>query len=174
MSGAIAPIFLTGFMGSGKSRIGRELAARLDRPFVDLDREIERRIGPITPFFMEQGEQAFREVERDVLGSFLSKPDMIMAAGGGTPFFFDNMERMQQAGTVIFLEVPLDILQERLLRTGRDRPLLFAANDEELRQRVRRLHHRRLPGHRRAQIHVDANAAPDVVVDRILSTLHAS
>lgn len=168
----VSSIFLTGFMGSGKSRIGRELAARLDRPFVDLDREIERRIGPITPFFLGRGEQAFRDVERDVLGIFLPKPDMVLAAGGGTPFFFDNMERMQQAGTVIFLDIPLGILQERLLRTGRDRPLLLGASDEELKRRVSDLLARRLPEYRRARITVDANAPPGEVVERVLSALH--
>lgn len=169
----VAPsrIFLTGFMGSGKSRIGRELSALMNIRFVDLDREIERRIGPITPFFQKEGEAAFREVERDVLQALLPEDEMVLATGGGTPFFFDNMERMQLAGTVVYLDVSVEVLQKRLLRTGRDRPLLFGANDDELRQRVSDLLARRLPDYRRAGVVVDADADPPTVAARIVQAL---
>lgn len=164
---ALTPIFLTGFMGSGKSRIGRELAALLGTTFIDLDRLIEKRIGPITPYFQREGERSFREVERDVLLEQLALRDVVIATGGGTPFQFDNMDRMKAAGNVVCLDVPLATLVERLKRTGRDRPLLFGLDDAALEANVAALHGARIADYRRAHIVVDADAEPAVVAERI-------
>ena len=167
----MAPLFLTGFMGSGKSRIGRELAAFLGLRFIDVDRVIEQRVGPITPFFQREGEAAFREVERQVLQELVKETGAVIATGGGTPFQFDNMDRMLAAGTVIHLDVSLPVLVERLKRTGRDRPLLFGLTDAQLEEKIGDLFALRRAGYLRAHHVIDANATPEVVAERIAEAI---
>lgn len=167
-------LFLTGFMGSGKSRIGRELSALLGTRFIDVDRAIEQQIGPITPFFQREGEAAFREVERQVLQDLLKGADAVIATGGGTPFQFDNMERMLAAGNVVYLDASLPVLIERLKRTGRDRPLLFGLSDAQLEQRISELFAARRPGYLRAHHVINADATPQEVAARIVAAIDAS
>ncbi len=105
-------IYLTGFMGSGKSTVGRALSAELGCDFYDLDAEIEHHAGKgISSLFEEQGENVFRQIETNVLQSISSDPSVI-ATGGGC--FFFNHDWMLQNGTVIYLEVPFHILTERI------------------------------------------------------------
>lgn len=164
-------IFLIGFMCSGKSRIGRELAPLLHLPFHDLDRVIEQRVGPITPFFQQRGEAAFRRTESEVLEELVQGPDAVIATGGGTPCEGDNLELMQRTGTVVWLDVPLADLMPRIERSGGDRPLLFGLKGDALRDRVEQLLEPRLPVYRKADITVQANVAPPLVADRIRAAL---
>ena len=86
-------LFLIGYMGCGKSSIGRPLAKRLGLKFVDMDAEIERRCGvSVQQFFADRGEEAFRRLERELLRELTSAEDTVVATGGGVPCFFDNME----------------------------------------------------------------------------------
>ncbi len=160
-------IFLIGFMCSGKSRIGRELAPLLGLPFLDMDRVIERRVGPITPFFQREGEVAFRAIEAEVLAELSRGPDAVIATGGGTPCEGDNLLVMQRSGTVVWLDVPLSDLMPRIERSGGDRPLLFGLKGDALRERVEALLAPRLPVYRKADIAVQANVAPAMVAERI-------
>jgi shikimate kinase len=86
------PIFLIGFMCSGKSRVGRELAQQLGVRHVDIDRVVEQRVGPLVPYFQQHGEAAFREREREVLLELLGERDLVVSTGGGTPMEGDNVE----------------------------------------------------------------------------------
>ena len=107
---------LIGFMGSGKSTLGRALADRLGRPFVDTDAEVERMLGlSIREIFETQGEAVFREAEQDVLSDAL-RPDepIVLATGGGTPCADGAMEWMRRRSLVVALQPPLDVLIERL------------------------------------------------------------
>lgn len=158
---------LIGFMCSGKSRIGRELAPLLTLPFHDLDRVIEQRVGPIKPFFEREGEEAFRQVEADVLAALLAGPTAVLSMGGGTPCTGDNLQRMKAAGTVVWLDVPLDVLMPRIERAGGDRPLLAGLKGDRLRARVEELLLPRLPIYRQAHVRVDAAGSPLEVVERI-------
>ena len=167
----MAPIFLVGFMGSGKSRIGRELAAHLGREFIDLDRLVEQRVGPLVPFFKKEGEDAFRELERDELLALKGVTDAVIATGGGTPFHMDNMDRMLEDGVVVYLDLPPAVLQDRLIRKGKDRPLLFGLDDAGIRSRVQALLTEREPGYRRARVVIDADADPAIVVQRIVEAI---
>lgn len=166
-------IFLTGFMCSGKSRVGRELAPLLGLKCVDIDRVIEQRIGPITPWVLREGEAAFRAVERTVLLELLTEDDVVVACGGGTPMEGDNLDRMRAAGTVVYLDVPLDVLVERAARAGGDRPLLFGLKGVALRGRIADLLAVRRPVYERAHLIVPATEAPPAVARRIAAALGA-
>ena len=166
-------IFIIGFMCSGKSRIGRELAGMMGLRHLDIDRVIEQRIGPITPWFQKNGEDAFREVERKVLTELLTSEDCVISTGGGTPCEGDNMDRMLNAGTVVYLDVPMDLLVERAEKKGGDRPLLFGLKGEELRTRIEELLAPRLPVYTRAQMRLRANDDVHVIAARIKQALES-
>jgi shikimate kinase len=166
-------IFLIGFMCSGKTKVGRALAQLLDRAWVDIDRTIEERIGPLTPWVQRHGEAAFRELERDVLHALLSREDVVISCGGGTPAAFDNMDRMLAHGTVVWLDVPLEVLVQRCARYGTDRPLLFGLKGETLRERVETLLAERRAIYARAPLQVTAVEAPEAVAERIQAMIAA-
>ncbi|MCB9169072.1 MAG: AAA family ATPase [Flavobacteriales bacterium] len=162
-------IALIGFMCSGKTTVGRVLAERAAIPFIDLDRRVEERIGPITKFFASEGEEAFREVEREVLIESMDRPGpLILATGGGTPFHADNLERLVAWGAVVFLDPSFEELMRRIERSGGDRPQLFGLTGEALRARVSALLAERAPGYARADHRVDASGGPDEVAACIM------
>jgi shikimate kinase len=164
-------VALIGFMCSGKSTVGRALATLLGLPFVDIDRVVEKRVGPLVPYFQQQGEEAFRLEEHKSLIELLQGPASVIATGGGTPCLFDNMERMKKAANVVWLDVPLDALMPRIERSGGDRPLLFGLKGEALRARVEELLAPREPVYAQADIIVQAAAPPQVVAERIAKAL---
>jgi shikimate kinase len=165
------PIFLIGFMGSGKTSVGRRLAARLGLRHADLDRMIEQEVGPLLPFVQRQGEAAFRRVEQEHLLNVLKERNVVVSLGGGTPTYADTMDRLLASGTAIFIDVPLIVLRERLLKKGRDRPLLFGLDDDALRTRVAELLAERLPVYRRAELIVDGNGDVDAITERLIRAL---
>lgn len=165
------PVFLTGFMCSGKTRVGRELAALLSWPHADTDRLVEARVGPLVPFFRERGEAAFREEERVVLHTLLDAGDTVVSVGGGTPQAFDNLAVMRAAGPVVYLDVPLQALLPRIERAGLDRPLLLGLKGDALRERVERLLAERMPVYAQADVTVRADAEPSEVARRIVDAL---
>lgn len=129
-----------GMPGSGKSTLGRRLADALAYTFHDLDNEIEIHAGKdINRIFGENGEQGFREIEAGCLKRLTEATgSKVIATGGGTPCFYQNMDYMNANGTTIFLNVPLEIIVERLLEQGTDeRPLLRNKTSTEL---LRQLH----------------------------------
>jgi shikimate kinase len=165
-------VFLIGFMCSGKSVVGRELANILDdHRFVDEDRAIEQRIGPILPWMHQHGESAFRVVESEVLDGLMVQENVLVACGGGTPMAADNMDRMLGAGTVVYLDVPTDVLLQRARRSGGDRPLLFGLEGEALQLRIEELMAVRRPVYRRAHLHTSAIDAPPETARGIASLL---
>lgn len=127
------PIFIIGFMGCGKSTLGRALAAATGRRFIDLDRYIELRFhANVRDIFASRGEEGFRDVERRMLLEVSDFEDVIVACGGGTPCFYDNMERMNERGLTVLLEASHAKLLHRLSLGRRRRPLIAAMTDEEL------------------------------------------
>jgi shikimate kinase len=127
-------IFLIGFMGTGKTYWGRRLSEKLRLPFFDLDEQMESNEGkPITQIFAEQGEEYFRLLEKDTLHIISESHDsFIMATGGGTPCYFNNIEFMKKSGTVLWISTPVDTLFERLLKEKDKRPLLKNLTDDQL------------------------------------------
>jgi shikimate kinase len=173
------PIFVIGFMGTGKSTVGRLLAARLERPFVDLDEEIESEAqATVAEIFAGEGEAKFRTLEASVLER-LCRPDddreaqkAVIAAGGGAPAHGENLERMLAAGVVIALLASPDQILARVGEAA-TRPLLarFPAR-EDRRAEVQRLLAQRAPAYARAHLTVDTDGkAPSQVLARILEAL---
>lgn len=128
-------IFLIGFMGSGKSHVGKRLADKMAYPFVDLDNWIEeKQQKSIRQLFEAIGEAAFRKIEQKALHDMAQFPSAIVACGGGTPCFFDNMHWMNANGITIYLQTSLDILAARLASAKAQRPLLKDLDENSLRQ----------------------------------------
>lgn len=164
-------IVLIGFMCSGKSTVGKALAPLLSVPFSDIDRMVEQRVGPLVPFFNEQGEEAFRSLERQVLLEQLAAPRSVIATGGGTPCEGDNLTAMKAVGVVIWLDVPMPALMPRIVRAGGDRPLLLGLRGEALERRVTELMHARSDCYAQADIIVQAGAPVSEVASRIQQVL---
>ncbi len=151
-------IFLIGLMGAGKSMLAPELAKRLDLLAHDLDSEIADRSGrAVADIIREDGEAAFRELERDVLSHFLEENTGIVACGGGTPCFHDNMAAMRQSGLVVYLEMKPERLAQRIELQGVDRPLLSGLSGDKLVRAVDKLLDQREAYYRQA--HIIWNAA---------------
>jgi len=127
-------IFLIGFMGSGKTHWGRLLSEKLGIRFFDLDEQVTEHAGSSIPeIFAREGEEAFRLMEKDVLHIISeSHESFVMACGGGTPCYFNNIEYMNQAGTTVWINTPLEILFERLVKEKTERPLIRDLSDEQL------------------------------------------
>ncbi|MFO7829129.1 MAG: shikimate kinase [Bacteroidales bacterium] len=127
-------IFLVGFMASGKSTIGKKLAAKIDKPFVDLDDYIEEKYNSTIRFLMyDKGKDEFRKIEEQALKEVIEKyKDIVVSTGGGTPCFFDNMRIMNQSGMTIYLEVDVPTLVNRLMNSKKDRPLIWGKSKEDL------------------------------------------
>ena len=116
-------------MASGKSHTGRQLATRLNRPFIDLDEHLEAHTGrTITTLFEYYGEPTFRDLETQALRRLADSPAVI-ATGGGAPIFHGNMEWMNARGLTLFLDPTVDVLLHRLEAGRAHRPLLAGAGD---------------------------------------------
>src|SRR5688572_20247641 len=140
-------IFLIGFMGSGKTHWGKQLAAQLKIPFYDLDDVITSKENKtIAEIFAHSGEEAFRIKEREVLESLIDEnASMVVSCGGGTPCFFNNIERMKKYGVVIWLNTHVEVLVQRLTKEKTTRPLIRNVQDADLRSFiVRKLNERRM------------------------------
>lgn len=126
-------IFIVGYMGSGKTTVGKQLARSLALSFVDLDAYIENKYRKSIPnLFREKGEEGFRRIESQVLIEIADFEDVIISTGGGTPCFFDNMEVMNRAGTTIYLEAHPEDLAGHLLASKTVRPLIAGKSRDEL------------------------------------------
>lgn len=129
-------ISLIGYMGSGKSTIGKFLAKELGIPFLDLDKEIERITScSISEVFESMGEIKFRKLENETLSKLLkAEKTFVLSTGGGTPVFYDNMEMLNRYSDTVFLNVNLATLTTRLARNKSKRPLIAHLPDEELQE----------------------------------------
>ena len=128
-------------MGSGKSTLGKKLAQKLNRAFFDLDAEVEKQEGStVQELFNTKGENHFRETEHKLLKQLLNHPaKYVMALGGGTPCFYNNMELINKSGTSIYIKYNSGILASRLCNAKADRPLVKGKNEEELRSFIDQL-----------------------------------
>jgi shikimate kinase len=163
-------IFLTGFMATGKSAVGRLLAERLARPFVDTDAEIERETGETIPeIFRERGESAFRVLENAILERAAKIDRAIVATGGGAPTSPENRRRMREAGTIVRLIADPEAVLARI-GDADDRPLLAGAQDR--RARIRELLASREASYADADRTIDTTGlTPHAVVERILDSM---
>jgi shikimate kinase len=128
-------VFLIGMMGSGKTTLGKELAEKLGYTFLDLDVFIEQKENKtIAEIFATEGQERFRELEHEALQSIISNYKLaIVATGGGTPCFFDNIALMNTSGKTIFLDMPVENIAQRLSESDLStRPLLAGKTQSEL------------------------------------------
>ena len=157
-------IFLTGYMGAGKTTLGRALATEIGVPFIDLDHYIEKRYcKTIAQLFAERGEEGFREIERRMLHEVGEFEDVIISTGGGTPCFFDNIEYMNAQGTTVYLDVPVERLFIRLSIARNKRPLIKEKNDEELLAFITEQLAKRAPHYSKAQYSFKADRLEDSI-----------
>ncbi|HEU0109560.1 MAG TPA: shikimate kinase [Flavisolibacter sp.] len=127
-------IFLIGFMGCGKTHWGQELSKKLSIPFFDLDEKIEEHAGTsITTIFAEKGEEYFRMLEKEVLYFITeSHETFVMATGGGTPCFYNNIDYLKKNGIVVWFNCSIDCLYKRLSTEKGKRPLVASIPDNQL------------------------------------------
>lgn len=151
-------IFLIGFMGCGKTTLGKAVAKVTGLPFIDLDSYIERREGStISRLFELHGEEGFRAIESRRLREVAENDDAIVACGGGTPCFAGNMELMLGAGKVVWLDATIPRLVERLAVGRRRRPLIAALTDAQLAEYVVEALDRRRCHYSRAHLRFDSS-----------------
>ena len=126
-------IYLIGFMGCGKSTLGRKMAELMNLNFIDLDKYIEERNFKTIPLiFEEEGEPGFREKEKNALEEVSLFENVIIGTGGGTPCFFDNMELMNRTGVTIYISPDTETLANRISHSRTERPLVAGKSREEL------------------------------------------
>ena len=126
-------IVLIGYMGSGKTTVGKALAKEIGLPFYDLDWYIESRMRKkVSQIFAERGEEGFRVIERNMLHEVAEFEDVVISCGGGTPCFFDNMDYLNSQAQVVYLRCEPEVLRQHLLMGKGDRPLLKGKAPEEL------------------------------------------
>lgn len=161
-------IFLIGYMGSGKTSMGKLLAKQLAYDFVDLDAYIETKYHKtVSQIFAEFGESKFREIERDCLRLVGEFEKAIISTGGGSPCYYDNMEYMNAHGLTIYLKLTPEQLAVRLetSRAGK-RPLLAERKGEELRHFITEGLLTREPFY--SQAHVVLSGSDEEIIDKIL------
>jgi shikimate kinase len=164
-------IYLTGFMGSGKTTLGRKLAGLTGLRFIDTDNEIETSEGrSIAAIFSEEGEKYFRKFEYSVLRSLNKEGGAIIATGGGTPCHADNMDYMNATGITVYLKMSPKALASRLPQAGSSRPLIDKLEGEALLRFIEEKISEREPYYLRSQIVFDGiDADPRALLEEIRS-----
>lgn len=169
------PLFLVGYMGCGKSTIGRKLARRLDAAFADTDALVEAQEGAsVADVFRYEGEERFRALERAALEKVLAmSDDVVVSTGGGLPIWRDNMARMNLAGHTIYLRRTPEQIARRLTPYGRQkRPKLRGLDDAELVEFMTANMAEREPFYAQAKLVIDcAETSDDEVIERILKQI---
>ena len=155
-------IFLTGYMGAGKTTLGKAFARKLNLPFVDLDWYMEERFHKtVGELFVERGEAGFRELEKNMLHEVGAFEDVVISTGGGAPCFFDNMDFMNRNGKTVFLNVHPDVPFRRLRVAKQQRPILQGKQDDELKEFIIRALEKRTPFYSQAQYVFNADELED-------------
>lgn len=145
-------LFLIGFMAAGKTTLGKALARDLGLQFIDLDHYIENRYCcTVSQLFAERGEEAFRQIEHNLLHEVAEFEDVVISTGGGTPCFFDNMEYMNSMGITVFLNAAVEVIHTRLTIARVQRPLVKGKTADELRQYITSMLAQRLPYYTQAR-----------------------
>jgi shikimate kinase len=162
-------IILCGFMGCGKSTIGRIVSKKTGMEFIDMDRYIELKTGlSVKEIFERFGEDEFRRLEREACRELSDRDNLIIAAGGGTLTFDENIEVLSKTGRIVFIDVCLSQLCDRL-KNDKKRPLLQVENRNE---RIRELLEVRRPIYKRAAtIEIDGNFNSSVVAGYVIGIL---
>ena len=151
-------IILVGYMGSGKTTVGKALSKETGMMFYDLDWYIESRMRKsVSQIFAEKGEEGFRKIEYNMLHEVAEFEDVLISCGGGTPCFFDNMDYLNQQGDVVYLKATPETLYKHLLMAKVERPLLKGKSSEELVAYITEHLKERAPFYEKARYTLDVN-----------------
>jgi shikimate kinase len=166
-------IFITGYMGSGKSTFGKRLARHLDYDFLDLDKIFEESYKIcISNFFVKYGEEMFRRIEHDLLVKNLGHSNTVISCGGGTPCYFDNMDQMNAAGLTIYLRLTPAALVNRLENSRKERPLLQKLPGVDLLEKITNHLQQREPFYLKSQLELDGlNISIEEATAKVLKQL---
>ena len=158
-------LYLIGLPGSGKSFLGKKLAEEAKIPFTDLDQVIEQEAGvSVSKIFSEKGEDYFRNLEAVALRQQSKAPEFVMACGGGTPCFHDNMKFINESGKSIFLNPSIAEIAQRLSAVEKQaRPLLADTSTETLETKLDRMFKKRLSFYNQATITLSNNVEPSEI-----------
>ena len=155
-------VILIGYMGSGKTTVGKALSKETGMMFYDLDWYIESRMHKtVSQIFAEKGEEGFRKIEYNMLHEVAEFEDVIISCGGGTPCFFDNMDYLNQQGEVVYLKASPETLYKHLLMAKIERPLLKGKNADELIAYITEHLKQREPFYEKARHMLDVNVLDD-------------
>ena len=156
--GGFSRIILIGYMGAGKTTVGKALSKELGIPFYDLDWYIQStRRKTIPQIFAEQGEEGCRKIEYNMLHELADFEDVIISCGGGTPCFFDNIDYMNQQGQVVYLRCEPEVLQKHLMMGKTERPLLKDKSPEQLIGYIKEHLQEREPFYNKARFKLDVS-----------------
>lgn len=165
-------IVLVGLPGSGKSTFGKKLAKDLNFAFIDLDQFIESQEKKTIPtIFYEEGEGAFRKLETHYLNEILDQGEgFVLSTGGGTPCFNDNMDLINRKAISIFLDIPVKIIHERLLKSDGDRPLFNGLDSTGLKTKLEDLSQIRVPYYSQSKIKLsEEDISTELIVSELLT-----
>jgi shikimate kinase len=163
-------IFLIGFMGSGKTTLGRKLAARMNCEFIDLDHKLEQQVElSIAEYFTLFGEAAFRKLESQVLKKTQYPENVVISTGGGLPCFFDNMDWMKANGKTVYIKLNPKTLADRLETGKEERPLLQDKHGEALVAFIEQKLEEREPFYSQANIIADGLSLTAERLEQILN-----
>lgn len=155
-------VILIGYMGSGKTTIGKALSKETGLMFYDLDWYIESRMRKsVSQIFAEKGEEGFRKIEHNMLHEVAEFEDVIISCGGGTPCFFDNMDYLNQQGEVVYLKASSETLYKHLMMAKIERPLLKGKSTDELIAYITEHLKQREPFYEKARHMLDVNVLDD-------------
>jgi len=163
-------VYLMGFMGCGKTRIGSLLAKELNRPFIDTDEMIMEKTGlSINEIFKKYGEQGFREIEREVIRSLAQSHGCVVSLGGGSVINPENWANITRSGITITLSYPPEILASRLEHKD-DRPLLNETTGAQRLERIKEMLLIREPYYQRADLvlHLNREVEPEIVTHMLI------
>lgn len=151
-------IIIIGYMGAGKTTVGKALSKELGIPFYDLDWYIESRMHKTVPqIFAEKGEEGFRKIEYNLLREVAEFENVIISCGGGTPCFYDNVDYMNKQGKTIYLKATPEVLYGHLKMGKTVRPLLVGKSKEELLDFITDQLAKREPFYTKARYTLDVN-----------------
>ena len=151
-------IILIGYMGAGKTTVGKALSKELGIIFYDLDWYIESRMRKtVSQIFAERGEEGFRKIEYNLLHEVAEFEDVIISCGGGTPCFFDNMDYLNQQGQVVYLKADPEVLYKHLMMAKVERPLIKGKSHDELLAFIREQLEKREPFYSKARYTLDVS-----------------